>query len=128
MRLLLDTCTFLWIVFDKPELSQAARNAFLNPDNEALLSSVSVWEIVVKYRLGKLPLAESPKKFIPHFRDAHGIAPFPLDEEAALQEVSLPSLHRDPFDRMLVCQAIAHGLTIVSPDPLINQYPVRVLW
>jgi len=128
MRLLLDTCTFLWIIFDKPELSQQARAAYLDPDNEVFLSVVSAWEIAVKYRLGKLPLAEPPKRFVPRFREAHGIAALSLDEEAVLQDTVLSGLHRDPFDRMLVCQAITHGLTLLTPDPAISQYPVRVMW
>jgi PIN domain nuclease of toxin-antitoxin system len=128
MRLLLDTCTFLWIVFAQPALSVPARAAYLDPDNEVFLSAVSAWEITVKHRLGKLPLAETPKQFVPRFRKAHGIAPLPLDEDAVLQDATLPGLHRDPFDRMLICQAICHGLILLTPDPLISQYPVRVLW
>jgi PIN domain nuclease of toxin-antitoxin system len=57
-----------------------------------------------------------------------GLEPLPFDEESALYGTRLPSLHRDPFDRMLIAQAIAHSLTIVTPDPLITHYPVRVLW
>lgn len=128
MRLLLDTCTFLWIVFDQPDLSAPARAAYLDADNEVFLSAVSAWEITVKHRLGRLPLAEPPKQFVPRFRKAHGIVPLPLDEDAVLQDATLPGLHRDPFDRMLICQAIAHGLILLTPDPLISQYPVRVLW
>ncbi|MGH8606778.1 MAG: type II toxin-antitoxin system VapC family toxin [Gammaproteobacteria bacterium] len=85
-------------------------------------------EITVKHRLGKLPLAEPPKQFVPRFRKAHGIAALPLDEDAVVQDATLPGLHRDPFDRMLICQAIAHGLILLTPDPVISQYPVRVLW
>ena len=61
-------------------------------------------------------------------RDAHGIASLPIDEETALHLSRLPDLHRDPFDRLLVSQAIVHGLTIVTPDPLVAQYPARTLW
>ena len=82
------------------------------------LSSVSAWEIAVKYGLGHLHLRETPDRFVPGAREAHGIDPLPLDEESVLQVLRLPVLHRDPFDRMLVCQAIVHGLAIVTPDPL----------
>ena len=61
-------------------------------------------------------------------REAHGIAPLPIDEESTLHLSRLPALHRDPFDRLLVSQAIVHGLTIVTPDPLVTQYPARTLW
>ena len=61
-------------------------------------------------------------------REPHGIEALPLDEESVLQVLRLPALHRDPFDRMLVCQAIVHGLAILTPDPLVSQYPARVIW
>jgi len=128
MRLLLDTCTFLWIAAGSNELSDPARAAYADPANEVLLSAVSAWEIAMKNVLGKLPLPEAPVRYIPAVRSRHRISPLALDEEAALQLPKLPGLHRDPFDRMLVCQAIAHGLDIVTPDPAITQYPVRTLW
>lgn len=128
MRLLLDTSTFLWAVIDAAELSGRARELFLDGDNEVYLSSVSAWEMAVKHALGRLPLPESPDRFVSRQRELHGIEALPLDEEAALHLVRLPLLHKDPFDRMLVCQAIVHGLAILTPDSLINQYPVRTLW
>ena len=128
MRILLDTVTFLWAVTDAVELSEAARELFSDPDNDVFLSSVSAWEITVKNSIGRLPLPESPPKFIPTQRKQHDIESLPLDEEATLYLSRLPSLHRDPFDRMLVCQAIVEHLVILTPDDLINQYPVRTLW
>ena len=82
----------------------------------------------MKNALGRLPLPEAPVHYVPSARTRHGIEPLALDEEATLQLPKLPALHRDPFDRMLVCQAIAHGLDVVTPDPAITQYPVRTLW
>ena len=128
MRLLLDTATFLWVVSDAAELSEEARDIFADPGNEVYLSSVSAWEIAVKYALGKLPLPEAPVRFVPLQRKQHGIDPLQLDEEAALHLSRLPPLHKDPFDRMLVCQAVVHHLAIVTPDELIQQYPVRTIW
>jgi PIN domain nuclease of toxin-antitoxin system len=128
LKLLLDTCTFLWIALDAPELSAAARKACLDRVNQVYFSSVSAWEIAVKHSLGKLPLPESPARFIPFQRERHEIEALPLDEVSVLSLPKLPELHRDPFDRMLLCQAIANGLDLVTPDPLITQYPVRVLW
>jgi PIN domain nuclease of toxin-antitoxin system len=92
------------------------------------LSAVSAWEITVKHALGKLPLPEAPERFVPRQRASRGIAPLPLDEEAALELGRLPLLHRDPFDRMLVCQALVSGMRLVTPDPQIARYPVRTLW
>ena len=128
MRLLLDTCTFLWLAGGGASLSTAAATAIHIPSNEVLLSAVSVWEIALKYRDGKLSLPERPDHLIPVERQLRGITSLDFDEEAALQSLKLPPLHRDPFDRMLISQAIAHGLAIVTPDPSIGQYPVRVIW
>ncbi len=128
MRVLLDTVTFLWAISDAPEFSEEAGEIFTDPGNEIYLSSVSAWEIAVKYALGKLPLPEPPGRFVPLQRKQHGIDPLPLDEEAALHLSRLPLLHKDPFDRMLVCQAVMQHLVILTPDELIQQYPVRTIW
>lgn len=127
MKLLLDTCTFLWIASDDEALSPAARHLFLTAE-EAWLSAASCQEIVVKYLLGKLPLPEVPERYIPRVRETHGIAPLPIDEADALHLARLPPIHKDPFDRLLVSQAIGRGLTILTPDPLIHQYPARWEW
>ncbi len=128
MKLLLDTCTFLWIVAGAPELSDRARIEFTAPDNEVFLSAVSAWEIAVKHGLGRLPLPAPPSDFVPEMRRRHGIAPLPLSEEAALFLGKLPGNHRDPFDRMLICQATVEGLVLLTPDEQITSYPVRTLW
>jgi PIN domain nuclease of toxin-antitoxin system len=128
VRFLLDTCTFLWIVAAAAELSQRSRELFSDPDNEVYLSSVSAWEIALKHALGRLPLPDPPGQFVPAERRRHGVEALALDEESALHLARLPGLHRDPFDRMLVCQALVHGLVILTPDPLITQYPVRAMW
>jgi len=128
MKLLLDTCTFLWIAADSPELSARARELFRSPDNEVFLSAGSAWEIAIKHSLGRLPLPDVPERFVPDMREAHAVSPLPIDEEAALHLSRLPDLHRDPFDRLLVSQAIVHGLTILTSDPLVTQYPARTIW
>lgn len=128
MNLLLDTSTFLWIILGAPDLSDHARELFTDPTNEVYLSAVSTWEISIKHGLGKLPLPDTPERFIPAQRERHGIAPLPLHEEATLYLDRLPAYHRDPFDRMLICQAIVHGMTILTTDNLILQYPVRSIW
>ena len=128
MRLLLDTCTFLWIASDSPRLSKNAAAVFLNPDNERYLSAASAWEIGIKNALGRLPLPERPDIFVPKTREASGIASLEINEESGLHAGRLPTLHADPFDRMLVAQSIVHGMTILSPDPQIERYGVRILW
>jgi PIN domain nuclease of toxin-antitoxin system len=128
VRVLLDTCTFLWIVTDAPEFSDRAREIFQDPDHLVYLSAISTWEIAVKYSLGRLPLPESPETYVPRLRQKHGVEALPLDEEATLHLIRLPALHRDPFDRMMICQAIVGGMVILTPDEAITQYPVRSLW
>ena len=128
MNLLLDTCTFLWSIAGGGDISEPARTALADPSNDVYLSSVSAWEIIVKHALGRLPLPEPPERYVPSQRIARGIEPLALDEEAALHLSRLPPLHRDPFDRMLVCQALIGALTIVTPDADIARYPVRTLW
>ena len=128
MRLLLDSCTFLWIVADDPHLSATARTMFRDPANETFLSAVSAWEIAVKNSLGNMPLPEPADRYVPTFRIRELIEPLPLSEAMALEVVRLPMIHRDPFDRLLICQAIAEGMAILTPDQLIRQYPVRTIW
>jgi PIN domain nuclease of toxin-antitoxin system len=128
VKLLLDTCTFLWVCAGSLDLSASARRIFSDPANEVYLSAVSAWEIALKHALGKLPLPDPPDRFVPQQRALHAIDPLPLDDAAVLQLGKLPVRHRDPFDRMLVCQAVAHGLIVLTPDPLIEQYPVRTQW
>ena len=101
---------------------------FVDPANEIYLSAVSAWEIAVKNALGRLPLPEPPERFIPARRKQHGIDTLPLEEEAALHLIRLPPYHQDPFDRMLICQAVVHSMVILTPDELILQYPVRTTW
>ncbi|MDR3553486.1 MAG: type II toxin-antitoxin system VapC family toxin [Syntrophobacteraceae bacterium] len=128
MNILLDTCTFLWVVSDSMDLSERARELFQDDSNSVFLSSVSAWEIIVKHALGRLPLPDLPERFIGGMRALHAIESLPLGEEAVLMLPRLPEIHRDPFDRMLVCQALSHGLSLLTPDSFIRQYPVPVVW
>ena len=127
MKILLDTCAFLWIASDSSLLTPTARHLFLAAE-EVWLSAASCQEIVVKHQLGKLPLPEMPARYIPRVRDEHGIASLPVDEIDALHLSTLPPIHRDPFDRLLVSQSICKGLVVLTPDPLIHAYPVRWEW
>jgi PIN domain nuclease of toxin-antitoxin system len=92
------------------------------------LSAASAWEIAQKHARGKLRVSEPPHRCISLEREARAIASLAIDEESTLHVARLPALHRDPFDRLIVSQAIVHGMTILTPDPLIAQYPARVIW
>ncbi len=128
MNLLVDTCTFIWLAADDPQLSQTARAACRDRGNRVYLSALSAWEISIKHRLGRLPLPESPSRYVTSRRQAIGLEPLVFDEACAIHENSLPAHHADPFDRGLVCQAIHHDLAIVTPDQAIASYPAPVLW
>ena len=128
MKLLVDTCTFLWLAADAPELSPTARTACRAPANEVYLSSLSAWEIAIKYRLGRLPLPEPPGRYVVHRREWLQLRPLAFDEACAAHDALLPPHHADPFDRGLVSQAILHGMTLVTPDPDIARYPAPILW
>ena len=127
MKILLDTCTFLWIITSAPALSHHAQNLFADTENEVYLSPVCTWEIALKHALGRLPLPASPEQYIPAQRIKHGIDALPLEEEATLYLGRLPPVHKDPFDRMLICQAMAHGLIMVTVDEKVTAYPIHVL-
>ena len=128
MRILLDTCTFIWLATEPNKVTPTAKKLFEDPDNDAYLSVVSCWEIAVKEAGGKLKLPQLSSKLIPAYRERYGVGSLPLEEEAALYVPRLPKLHADPFDRMLICQSIVQGLAILTPDELITQYPIRTLW
>jgi PIN domain nuclease of toxin-antitoxin system len=129
VKYLLDTCTFLWAVAEPEALPGPVADRILDSSNEVYLSAASAWEIAIKVGTGRLELRGSdPDRFVPRHRAASGFTPLPVDEESALHVWRLPKLHRDPFDRLLVSQAIVHGLTILTPDPLVIQYPARTTW
>ncbi len=128
MRLLVDTCTFLWLAADDPRLSKLARGACRDPGNEVYLSALSALEIAIKHRLGRLPLPEPPGRYVVSRREWLELRPLPLEERAAAHDALLPSHHRDPFDRGLISQAILGGMTIVTPDESFARYPAPLLW
>ena len=128
MKLLLDTCTFLWLAADDPQLSKTALASCRDPGNEVFLSAVSAWEIASKYRLGRLPLPVRPERYVVSRRRWLRLEPLAFDERSAAHDALLPNHHRDPVDRGLVSQAILNGMTIVTPDPMIARYPAPIVW
>lgn len=127
MKLLLDTHIFLWFISGDDRLPNDIQQGIRNTDNEVYLSVVSLWEVIIKHQLAKLSLPEPPERYLPIQRERHQIANLPLDEASVSQLAGLPLIHRDPFDRMLICQALEHNLTIVTVDDLIQAYSVS-LW
>ncbi len=127
MRILLDTCDFLWLITDDKALPAKTRQAVKSGENEVFLSVVSFWEILVKNALGKLEFDEPAIEFIPQQRELHGIRNLNLDEPTVMRLAALPLIHRDPFDRMLLCQAQELGMRLASSDPVMGRYAVALL-
>jgi PIN domain nuclease of toxin-antitoxin system len=129
VKLLLDTAAFLWIAGGgHAKLSRPSREAIGDIENQLYLSAASVWEICVKYRRGRLPLPSPPEQIIANESRRRGIESLAFSEAAALRVSQLPDIHADPFDRMLICQAIEHAMTIVTPDAIVRSYPIRTIW
>jgi PIN domain nuclease of toxin-antitoxin system len=126
MRLLLDTHIFLWYITGDERVSAHIRQA-VEDSEAAYCSVVSLWEATIKFQLGKLPLPEPPHPWLSVQREQHGIASLPLDESSVARLALLESHHRDPFDRMLVCQALEHDLVIVTVDSVLSKYPAKLL-
>ena len=128
MKLLLDTHTLVWSMNQTSELSQKAREAIESYENEIQVSVVTVWEAATKFRLGKFPEAGAfvgdPRGVLARF----GFSSLSLKLEHALLSGTFPHPHRDPFDRMLVAQALIEKLTLVSADTILDQYGVSRRW
>ncbi len=127
MRLLLDTHIFLWFATGNSRLRQIHRLAIENPANQVFLSVVSVWEATVKYERGKLALPSAAPAFLTRRRRELQIGSLLFPEKCISHLPKLPRLHNDPFDRMLICQAKAFGLRLVTEDSLILQYDLPTL-
>ncbi|HEY6837101.1 MAG TPA: type II toxin-antitoxin system VapC family toxin [Geobacteraceae bacterium] len=128
MRLLLDTHTFLWWVADDPSLSRPARKAIADARNECLVSLASCWELSIKCSLGKLRLSQPVERFIPEEMTVNGFHLLPIEFRHVAKVEALPFHHRDPFDRLLVAQALTEKLTLVSADETLARYGVKRIW
>lgn len=127
MRLLLDTHIFLWFISGDTRLPADWRDNIRDPGNAVYVSVVSLWEAIMKHALGKLPLPHPPAHYLPTQRVRHQIASLSVDEATVSHLATLPPAHRDPFDRMLVCQAIEHACTVVTVDDVFHSYPIPLL-
>jgi PIN domain nuclease of toxin-antitoxin system len=128
VKILLDTCAFLWLVTDDPKLSGLAKDIFLDSNNELLLSAVTGFEITIKYSLGKLHLTEPPKEFIANRMKANALTELPITLNHTLALQDLPWHHKDPFDRLLVAQAMVAQIPILSSDGQLSAYGIGRLW
>mgnify|MGYP006426683365 CR=1 FL=1 len=128
MNLLLDTCTFLWVIDRADQLSPRAREHLEDPASAVVFHQASAWEIQIKYRSGKLGLRNRPETLIREGLKRHDIAYQRMTDESIWHLGKLPEHHRDPFDRLLISHALTEGLKLVTPDPRIHEYPVACVW
>lgn len=124
MIVLLDTHALIWSLEDSPRLSAAARTIIEDSANVILVSAASAWEITIKRTLGRLAAPEDLQEAI----EAAGFTQRSITFADAGRIGTLPEHHRDPFDRMLVAQALVDGVPIISCDPLVAQYPIQIIW
>ena len=128
MRILIDTHIFLWLIDDSDRLSNKYRQEIQNPNNEKFLSVVSIWECVIKYQTGKLNFPSSPETYLPMQRREHLIKTLNVDENSIVRLINLPPLHKDPFDRLIISQALQHDLLLMTEDKVVLAYPeVKIL-
>lgn len=122
MKLLLDTHVLLWAAGPSNQLSAAARALLDDPQNELLFSPASLWEIAIKHGLGRSDFRIDPRILRRGLLD-NGYDELPITGEHAVAVDGLPPIHKDPFDRILVAQAIVEGITLITADPLLARYP-----
>jgi len=128
VQVLVDTHAFLWWLAGNRRMSGAAREVIDDPRNDVLVSAASAWEITTKHRLGKLPGADVVAHDIMTAIENHGFQPLAITVAHAERAGRLPGPHRDPFDRMLIAQSLAHDLPLVSNDSYFDRYGVRRIW
>ena len=128
MKYLLDTMVWLWSVGPTENIGAAGLQILENGDAEICLSVVSAWEIAIKTRLRKYSLPESPARYIPKRLARQGIRSLPVTLDHSLRVFDLPLYHHDPFDHLLIAQAIIEGMVILTSDRVFSKYPVEILW
>ena len=128
MRALLDTHVFLWWLYESSRLSPRVREFLADGSNVPVFSSASAWELIIKIQAGKLRIPEEPEDFIVTRLALHSMESLSVKLEHAVWVYKLPAYHKDPFDRILVAQALSEKLPIITADPQIARYPVEVIW
>jgi PIN domain nuclease of toxin-antitoxin system len=128
VKVLLDTQAFLWAVDEPSALSARAKREIQAADNQIFVSAATAWEIAIKFQLGDLGLPQEPQLFVPEQLASNAFAPLPVLIPHALKVAELPAIHRDPFDRLIVAQALIEDMVLVTSDAQIRRYPVRTIW
>ncbi|MBI2967368.1 MAG: type II toxin-antitoxin system VapC family toxin [Bacteroidetes bacterium] len=122
MKILLDTQIFLWYISDDKRLSRKHYRLISDNSNVIYLSTASIWECCIKQQIGKLKLPSNPAEYLSEKRSLHSCISLPIDESSLKHLFTLPLLHKDPFDRILICQSIEYLLKFLTEDEKIHQY------
>lgn len=128
MRVLLDTHAFIWWTVDPVRLGPRANRLCFDPATQLVLSVANIWEMQIKVMAGKLTMHKPLRRMIADQVQENGVEVLPVELEHVLRLESLPPIHKDPFDRLLVAQAMVEGCDLITHDPTVAQYPVNVLW
>jgi len=128
MKYLLDTMVWLWSVGPSDKIGRSGLQILANGEEQVYFSAASAWEIAIKMRLGKFHLPEAPGRYLPKRLREQGIRPLSVTQSHSLGVYDLPSHHHDPFDRLIIAQAIAEEMVILTADRMFEKYPVDVLW
>ncbi len=128
MKFLLDTSVFLWALSEEYKLNPAAQEILKSSTSELYFSAVGSWEIAIKFALGSLPLPKAPSEYIPHALRAWALRALDITHEHALRAGELPVHHRDPFDRMLIAQALSEQMTLLTADRVFQKYKVDLIF
>jgi len=128
MKVLLDTHVFLWWITDDPLISPKIKTIMVDVDNELFLCAASIWEIAIKARLGRLQLPENPDSYLTQQMVSNAVQSLSITMQHALRVYNLPDIHKDPFDRIIIAQALLEDMPILTKDDYIPRYGVQTIW
>ena len=128
MRYLLDTHTFLWMAAEPAKLSAKVTGIVQVSDNRLLLSAACGWEIALLWQLKRVELPDKPQRFIPEALQKLSVVPLPIGFDAAISAATLPIVHRDPFDRIIIAESLKKNVPVLTKDPTFAEYGARTLW
>ena len=128
MKYLLDTGIWFWSIASEERINRVGREILRNSQVEIYLSAATSWELTIKARLGKLHLPSPPAQCIPTFMARQGLRSLPITHIHAVKVYDLPAHHRDPFDRLIIAQAMAEEMVVLTSDRVFKKYPVEIVW
>ena len=128
MRYLLDTHTFLWIAGDPDRLSEKAMELVISTGNRLFLSAASGWEMALLHRFKRVELPDEPRRFVPEAMQRLSVQPISIGFSTAISVAMLPLIHRDPFDRIIIAEAMKEKMTIITKDKKMAEYDVQTIW